>query len=124
MNPVSLSIEDLAGKNGHVSRDSFNLAGNKTSFSEWATLIQQNFDASFFDEAGFYRDTYGGGGDEKFRCNFPIALAISPSIAKKENAVKSLEEALTKLQSGLGLCTLSPDDVDYRLVLFFYLFYF
>ena len=109
----------MACKNGHIARDSFIIGGNKTSFSDWATIIRKNFDVKFFDKAGFYRDTYGGGGDDKFRCNFPIALAISPSIAEKENALKSLEEVLAKLQSGLGLCTLSPDDVDYRLVILF-----
>ena len=110
---------DLAHRNGHISRDSLLIAGKKTLFSEWATLIETNFDEKFYHKAGFYRDTYGGGGDEKFRCNYPITLAISPSIANKENAVKSLEAALTNLQSGLGLCTLSPEDADYRLVSIF-----
>ena len=49
-----------------------------------------------------------------FSCNFPIALALSPSITTKERAVYSLQTAFENLQSGLGLRTLSPNDPHYR----------
>ena len=49
-----------------------------------------------------------------FSCNFPISLALSPSITTKERAVNSLQTAFTNLQSGLGLRTLSPNDPHYR----------
>ena len=78
-------------------------------------MIKLNFDEKFYDENGFYRDTYGGGGDEKFRCNYPIALAISPTLPDHEKAVRSIQSALETLQSGMGLCTLSPNDPDYRI---------
>ena len=77
-------------------------------------MIKSNFDEKFY-ENDFYRDTYGGGGDEKFRCNYPIALAISPTLPDREKAIKSIESALETLQSGLGLCTLSPNDPEYRI---------
>ena len=100
---------------GHIRRDSFVLDGSRVTWVEWADLIRSNFESNFLSDSGFYKDTYGGGGDDKFRCNYPIALALSPGLTTQpDNARKSISLALDKLHSGLGLCTLSPDDVDYR----------
>ena len=104
-----------AFQSGHIKRDSFLIGGKRVTWTEWADLIGSNFEARFLNESGFYNDTFGGGGDVKFRCNYPIALAISPElVAQPENARKSISLALDQLHMGLGLCTLSPDDVDYR----------
>ena len=50
-------------------------------------------------------DTYGSrttNADDQLRCNFPITLAISPSITSEELARKSLDTVFNKLLSGLG----------------------
>ena len=97
---------------GKLSRASFVLGGETVTWSAWADRIKTNFERCFWN-GEYYNDTYGGD-DKRLRCNFPITLAVSPNLPSKENAKAALEVALEKLQSGLGMRTLSPDDPDYR----------
>jgi len=110
--------------------------GSTLLFTEWATKIQNNFEkhywipedtAEFKDyklnpeavrRRGIYKDTIGSVGERQdyyFRPNGCVAMHVAPTLFKKENAVKYLEnvEAFLIEEHSLGLKTLDPEADHY-----------
>ncbi len=105
------------------------------TLSAWSTLIQQNFERCFhiplspssdaahdltpslINRRGIYKDLYRSGKeyeDYQLRPNFPIAMAVAPSLFTPTNAITALCVADSVLRGPTGMATLDPSDLNYR----------
>lgn len=109
----------------------------RISFSDWAALIQTNFercfyiprhptddDPSSFDldpslihRRGIYKDLYRSSTpyeDYQLRANFPIAITVAPTLFTRSRAQHALVVADSALCGPQGMATLDPADWNYR----------
>ena len=107
----------------------------KVTFSEWASLIQENFEYCYYipldrredskydvnssvvNRRGIYKDLYQSGKeyeDYQLRTNFPIAMTVAPELFTPAKALGALELADSVLRGPTGMATLDPTDLNYR----------
>lgn len=99
------------------------------TWREWADKIKDNFEACFWvgedaqeqmvNKKNIYKDTYGSAQhypDYQLRCNFPIAMVVSPDLFTPTRAASALRTAQQHLltPTSLGMRTLDPSDYNYR----------
>jgi glycogen debranching enzyme len=103
------------------------------SYYEWSLLIKDNFESNFFvtsslndtlvNKRNIYKDyiSHPGNNNNRFanyqlRPNFLIAMAVSPELFTKENALKALDlaEKYLLVPNGMGVRTLDPEDKQYN----------
>lgn len=66
---------------------------------------------------GIFKDTYGSdnpASDYQFRPNFISAMYYSPELFGKTESLLALDNATKILLGPLGMCTLDPEDPNYR----------
>lgn len=109
--------------------------GQRISFADWASKIQQNFERCYYiptdssedgnydvnsgliNRRGIYKDLYKSGKeyeDYQLRPNFPIAMTVAPQLFTPAKALHALEMADTILRGPTGMATLDPSDLKYR----------
>ncbi|KAH0598611.1 hypothetical protein MHUMG1_03914 [Metarhizium humberi] len=109
--------------------------GTSVSFKDWAGRIKANFERCYFvplsskddykydvnpaiiNRRGIYKDLYKSGKeyeDYQFRANFPIAMAVAPSLFDPGHAMHALCLADSVLRGPTGMATLDPADLNYR----------
>ncbi|KAM9906494.1 hypothetical protein OXX69_006779 [Metschnikowia pulcherrima] len=109
--------------------------GSKISFSEWESLLQNNFERCFYipddpsedgkfeinsafvNRRGIYKDLYKSGKeyeDYQLRANFPIAMCVAPELFSKEKAKLAINVANQIIRGPVGMRTLDPSDWNYR----------
>lgn len=109
--------------------------GTSVSFKDWAERIKANFEKCYFvpltaeedakynvnpaviNRRGIYKDLYKSGKeyeDYQFRSNFPIAMAVAPSLFDPDHAMHALCLADSVLRGPTGMATLDPADLNYR----------
>lgn len=100
----------------------------RLSFKDWAQLIQQHFEPSYWIPkvegriTGYYRDTLGSevaDADLKLRPNQCIALAVAPELFVPSHAQQALQvierHLLPQIDGGqIGVRTLNQEDPAYR----------
>ncbi len=110
-------------------------AGQRISFADWASRIQQSFERCYYvptesnedakydinsalvNRRGIYKDLYKSGKeyeDYQLRANFPIAMTVAPQLFTPAKALHALEMADTILRGPAGMATLDPSDLNYR----------
>ena len=104
---------------------------NKLYFSDWACLIEENFEKFFYvgkkifidglSTKEFYYKDYLLHNEKKYqeyqlRPNFLIAMALSPQLFTREKAMKALElaEKYLLVENAMGMKTLDYEDKFYR----------
>ncbi|KAH3666669.1 hypothetical protein WICMUC_005486 [Wickerhamomyces mucosus] len=109
--------------------------GEKITLKEWDTLIQKNFERSYYipldpskdseydidssivNRRGIYKDLYKSGKsyeDYQLRANFAIAMVVAPELFTHEKALKAIQIADGIIRGPLGIRTLDPSDLNYR----------
>jgi len=109
--------------------------GSDLSFSDWASLIKDNFERCYFvpldssddgkydvnpsviNRRGIYKDLYRSGKeyeDYQLRPNFPIAMTAAPDLFDPDHAMHALFVADKVLRGPTGMATLDPSDMNYR----------
>jgi glycogen debranching enzyme len=109
--------------------------GEKISFSQWADLIQANFEKCYWvpvdpkddnkydvnskivNRRGIYKDLHRSSKeyeDYQLRPNFPIAMTVAPDLFTPDNALVALKMADDILRGPTGMATLDPSDSNYR----------
>lgn len=121
---------------GKYSHSSVKASDEKTvKFKDWAERIKTNFERCYFvplspeddskydvnpaiiNRRGIYKDLYKSGKeyeDYQFRSNFPIAMAVAPSLFNPDHAMHALCLADSVLRGPTGMATLDPADLNYR----------
>jgi glycogen debranching enzyme len=102
-------------------------SGRHLSYSDWNFKLQDSFEATFWVKAGetskearrreIYKDTVGATRscqDWQLRPNFCIAMAVAPELFTEAKAKKALQTVSSVLVGPLGMCTLDPEDPEYR----------
>ncbi|KAI1007537.1 Glycogen debranching enzyme [Podosphaera aphanis] len=105
------------------------------SFSEWANLLEANFNRCYYipidpsddvnydvnpniiNRRGIYKDLYKSGKeyeDYQLRPNFPIAMTVAPALFQPTQAFHALIVADKVLRGPMGMATLDPLDLNYR----------
>lgn len=128
------SLHD-AGKFKFSSDGVENQHGKFVSFKEWDTLIQKNFEKTYYvpknpeddknydvdpkiiNRRGIYKDLYRSGKpyeDYQLRPNFCIAVVVAPELFDTTHAVNALSLADEALDGPIGMATLDPSDLNYR----------
>ncbi|CAI5441641.1 unnamed protein product [Caenorhabditis angaria] len=119
-----ISLDDW-NRRGFIQRNS--VSSDETwTWLNWAQKIKENFEKHFFvdendsnkyvNRRNIVKDTVGstfGYTDYQLRCNFAIALAISPDLLDAQKAWKALDSAEVLL-GPLGIKTLDPIDWAYN----------
>ncbi|CAG9126753.1 unnamed protein product [Plutella xylostella] len=101
------------------------------TWAQWAERIERHFERSFWvgAESGagearpdlvhrrlMYKDSVGASqpwADYQLRCNYVVAMAVSPALFHAAHARAALDTARRLLLGPLGLKTLDPDDWAY-----------
>jgi glycogen debranching enzyme len=107
----------------------------KISYSNWATLIKDNFERCYYvpqnpaddgkydvntrivNRRGIYKDLYRSGKeyeDYQLRPNLCIAMAVAPDLFDDDHALSALYMCDKYLRGPLGMATLDPSDLNYR----------
>lgn len=110
-------------------------AGGSISLSDWADLVQANFERCYYvpltpeedskydvnsaivNRRGVYKDLYKSGKeyeDYQLRPNFAIAMTAAPDLFDAGHAMHALCLADTVLRGPTGMATLDPADLNYR----------
>ena len=105
-------------------------SGKTVTWSEWAEKIDENFEKFFWigddckdnlvNKRNIYKDTVNSTHkwtDYQMRPNFLIALVVAPQMVKRENALKSIEQARQFLMNDpqtIGIKTLDESDFNYN----------
>ena len=127
-------LERLA-KEGKYAWKGVNVKSKEISWATWASKIKESFEECYFipldpkedkefdldpkiiNRRGIYKDLYRSGKpyeDYQLRPNFPIAMAVAPSLFTPSRALTALAAADKYLLGPTGMATLDPSDLNYR----------
>ncbi|KHN98954.1 glycogen debranching enzyme [Metarhizium album ARSEF 1941] len=128
-------LSELHGRGEYAYASVKSADGRSVSWGDWAARIKANFERCYFvpvsstDDAGhdvnpavvnrrgIYKDLYRSGKeyeDYQLRANFPIAMAVAPSLFDPDHAMHALCLADSVLRGPTGMATLDPADLNYR----------